>query len=82
MRIPKKLIDEINKLARKKRKHGLTEKEQKHQKKLYAEYLGYIRQQVIDRLEYIKNSTADKPQHTHSRSCGCCSCSSNSTDKK
>ncbi|MCL0077844.1 DUF896 domain-containing protein [Peptococcaceae bacterium] len=83
MNIPKELIEQINILARKKREQELTESEQKQQKKLYAEYLGYIQKQVVNQLEFIKQNTAKpSPNHSHGYSCSCCNYKSNSKNKK
>lgn len=54
MMITDELIARINELARKKKTSGLTDAEQKEQKKLYAIYLQGIRGQVKGQLSRIR----------------------------
>ena len=49
----KKLLDEINALAKKKREEGLSAEELKRQKELYAIYLKGFREQVRERLDNV-----------------------------
>lgn len=68
--ISAELLQRINFLARKQRYEGLTEEEKAEQQKLRQEYLGNIRQQVIDAMEgagYTKK---------HDTKCGCRNCKS------
>lgn len=58
--ITKEMIARINELARKKRSDGLTTEETAEQKKLYAEYLGNIRGQMKQMLDYIEYVDAPK----------------------
>lgn len=55
----KKLIEEINLLAKKKREQGLTEQETKRQKELYKEYLKQFRAQFDKQLDNIDVKTPD-----------------------
>lgn len=55
----KKLIEEINYLARKKREEGLTPQEEKRQKELYREYLTAFRAQFDKQLDNIDVKTPD-----------------------
>ncbi len=55
----KQLIDEINSLAKKKREQGLTPREQKRQKELYAEYLKEFRGNFSKQLDNIDVKTPD-----------------------
>ena len=55
----KKLIEEINLLAKKKREQGLTEQETKRQKELYKEYLTQFRAQFDKQLDNIDVKTPD-----------------------
>lgn len=45
------LLEEINKLAKKKKEEGLTEEEEKRQKELYKEYIAGFRKNFISQLE-------------------------------
>ena len=47
------LLAEINALAKKKKEAGLTEEEQKRQKKLYEIYLRGFREQMRARLDNV-----------------------------
>jgi len=49
--IPQNLIDRINELANKKKKTGLTEKEQEEQKRLRSTYLSMFRESFRSQLE-------------------------------
>ncbi|MBR1483576.1 MAG: DUF896 domain-containing protein [Ruminococcus sp.] len=53
------LLSRINELARKKKTTGLTPEEQAEQKKLYAYYLGEIRQQFSATLDNVSVEEAD-----------------------
>ena len=55
----KKLIEEINKLAKKKREKGLTSQEQTRQKELYRQYLAEFRQGFDKQLDNIDVKTPD-----------------------
>lgn len=55
----KKLIEEINLLAKKKREEGLTPQEEKRQKELYREYLKAFRAQLDIQLDNIDVETPD-----------------------
>ena len=55
----KKLIEEINLLAKKKREQGLTEQETQRQKELYKEYLTQFRAQFDKQLDNIDVKTPD-----------------------
>lgn len=50
----KVLINEINRLARKKRTISLTDSELATQQEYYKEYLSYIRAQVKQKLDTVK----------------------------
>ncbi len=55
----KKLIEEINLLAQKKREQGLNEQETQRQKQLYKEYLTQFRAQFNKQLDNIDVKTPD-----------------------
>ena len=55
----KKLIEEINLLAKKKREQGLNEQETQRQKQLYKEYLTQFRAQFNKQLDNIDVKTTD-----------------------
>lgn len=55
----KKLIEEINLLAKKKREQGLNEQETQRQKQLYKEYLTQFRAQFDKQLDNIDVKTPD-----------------------
>lgn len=55
----KKLIEEINLLAKKKKEQGLTEQETIRQKELYKEYLTQFRAQFDKQLDNIDVKTPD-----------------------
>ncbi len=55
----KKLIEEINLLAKKKREQGLNEQETQRQKQLYKEYLTQFRAQFNKQLDNIDVKTPD-----------------------
>ncbi len=55
----KKLIEEINSLARKKREQGLNKEETERQKVLYKEYLAQFRSQFDKQLDNIDVKTPD-----------------------
>ncbi len=55
----KKLIEEINLLAKKKREQGLNEQETQRQKELYKEYLTQFRAQFDKQLDNIDVKTPD-----------------------
>lgn len=55
----KKMLERINELAKKKKEHGLTEAEQKEQKKLYKIYLGEIRTQFNATLDNVSVEEKD-----------------------
>ncbi|MGN1467027.1 MAG: DUF896 domain-containing protein [Ruminococcus sp.] len=55
----KKLIEEINLLAKKKREQGLNQEETARQKQLYKEYLAQFRAQFDQQLDNIDVKTPD-----------------------
>lgn len=55
----KKMLDRINELAKKKKKQGLTEAEQKEQKELYKIYLSEIRTQFNATLDNVSVEEKD-----------------------
>lgn len=55
----KKLIEEINALAKKKREQGLSEEETERQKVLYKEYLTQFRSNFDKQLDNIDVKTPD-----------------------
>lgn len=55
----KKLIEEINLLAKKKREQGLSQEETARQKQLYKEYLTQFRAQFDKQLDNIDVKTPD-----------------------
>lgn len=68
MGVDSKLIDEINKLARKKKQVGLTKLEEKEQKKLREKYLGAFKENfksildnvdIVDKLEIESKDISD-----------------------
>lgn len=55
----KRLIEEINSLAKKKREQGLNKEETERQKALYKEYLTQFRSQFDKQLDTIDVKTLD-----------------------
>ena len=62
--IDKKMIDRINKLARKSRETGLTPEEQKEQQKLRADYIAAFRgnlKKQLDNIDIVRPDGTTQP---------------------